>query len=134
MKQIANNPFPAEKKYSSVIELNDLRLKVNLGVGEEERSKAQDVMVNLKFFSENKPGACISDNINDTICYHKMSDLVKEFVREKEFKLLEYLCYEMYQSLRKYVGQETKIWIKIEKCNPPIENLLGSTSFTYSDL
>lgn len=121
------------KGYNSVISLNDLLIKVNLGVTEEERKKLQDIKISFKLFFNSLPKACESDDLNDTVCYHKISNIAHEHCKSNSVHLLEHLCYEIYKKVRKEIDGGAKIWIKVEKCNPPIEGLVGSTSFEYSD-
>ncbi|MCE3231965.1 MAG: FolB domain protein [Rickettsiaceae bacterium] len=121
------------KEFSSVISLNDLLLKVNLGVTEEERNVKQDIKISFKLFFKNPPKACESDSLEETICYHDISRIVDQHCHESKVKLLEYLCFQLHKEVRKIVSEDIKIWIKVEKCNPPIEGLIGTTSFEYSD-
>jgi dihydroneopterin aldolase len=119
--------------YSSVVSLNDLMMKVNIGVTEEERNTVQDIKISFKLFFKTPPLACETDDLNDTVCYHKISGIVEEHCKANKVKLLEYLCLQLHKRVREVVDSSIKIWIKIEKCNPPIEGLVGSTSFEYCD-
>jgi dihydroneopterin aldolase len=120
--------------FSSSISLNDLRLMVNLGVTAHERDVKQEINVSFKFFFKKQPGACETDDIDDTVCYHKISDAVKGYCEFGQFKLLEYMCNGLYNKIRADIARDIKIWIRIEKCNPPIYGLLGSTSFESTDI
>ncbi len=120
--------------FASVISLNDLKILINLGVSKKERSKEQEVNISFKFFFLDKPEGCVTDNIKDTICYHQISDIINNFCKEKEFNLLERLCISLFNTIRPEIHESVKIWIQIEKCNPPIKNLNGTTSFEYTDL
>lgn len=120
--------------FSSVISLNKLRISAKLGVTKEERNKPQDIDVSFRFHLQGIPKACETDNIEDTVCYHKISDLITEICSKKEFKLLEYLCYLVYKEVRKKVAQDIKIWVLVEKLTPEIEGLVGSSSFEFSDI
>ncbi len=119
--------------YNSVISLNDLLIKANLGVTKEERDQLQDIKISFKLLFEKLPKACQTDKLSDTICYHKISNIAYEHCQTNKVHTLEYLCYELYKKVRNEIENNAKIWIKVEKCNPPIEGLVGSTSFEYSD-
>lgn len=120
--------------FSSVITLSKLKLNIKLGVGAEERSVPQEVDISFKFFSRNAFKGCETDDIKDTVCYYEISEIVKEHCGGGEFRLLEYLCHGLYKKVREKISPEIKIWVLVEKCRPPIENLEGVTSFEYSDL
>ncbi len=120
--------------FSSVISLNDLRVYINLGVGEDERKNVQEVNISFQFLSKEQPRGCITDDINDTVCYHKISETIKNYCGNKEFKLLEFLCNGLYNEIKKITPPAMKIWVKVEKCKPPIDNLIGATSFEYTDI
>ncbi len=123
-----------KKAYNSIISLNHLMLKVNLGVTEEERKIPQDVKLDFKIYLKDAPKACESDDINDTICYHEVTKIVEKFCHNQEFKLLEYMCFNLHKKIKKIFNKNVRLWIRVEKCKPPIDNLLGTTSFEYSDL
>lgn len=119
--------------YNSVISLNDLLLKVNIGVTNEERDRPQDIKISFKLFYKDYPEGCLTDEINETDCYHKISEIASEYCKNNEVKLLEYICFGLHKKIRKVVAEDVKIWVKIEKCNPPIAGMLGGTSFEYAD-
>jgi dihydroneopterin aldolase len=122
------------KSYNSIVTLNDLLLKANIGVTEVERSCKQDLRLSFKLYFKDKPKACDTDKIEDTICYHEIANIALQYCSENDVKLLEYLCYGLYKKIKSKIGKKVNIWIKIEKCSPPIEGILGGTSFEYSDL
>jgi dihydroneopterin aldolase len=125
--------FYMKKFFNSVVSLDSLQMKVNLGVTEEERNVAQDVKISFKLYFETPPKACYSDELKDTICYHEIANIAREHCTGNHVKLLEYLCMQLHAKVRKVVAESIKIWIKVEKCNPPIKGLMGSTSFEYCD-
>jgi len=134
MTSAVNSITALNAGFSSTISLNDLRLSVNLGVSAVERDVKQEINVSFKFFFKHQPKACGTDDIKDTVCYHEISDAVKKYCQGGEFKLLEYMCSGLYNAIRASINPDIKIWIRIEKCNPPIDGLLGSTAFEYTDI
>lgn len=120
--------------YNSVISLDDLMLKVNLGVSDEEMEKPQDAKVSFKIYFKRPPLACETDNVKDTVCYFKLSNIITEYCSKNKFRLLENMCMQLYRAVRAEIeNTDTKIWIKAEKCHPPVANLAGTTAFEYSD-
>lgn len=121
------------QNYRSVITLNNLSAMVKLGLHNQERSEPQEILISLKFYFSDKPKGCLTDNIEDTICYYEASEIITNLIRNREFKLIEHIGHELYSVLRAEIDKTVKIWVKIDKLNPPIENLKGSASFEYSD-
>ena len=117
--------------YKSAISLDDMLLKVKLGLTDREKDIPQDIKISFKLFFPDAPKACESDNINDTICYYEIFKAIKEHCAQNSYRLLEYLCHQLYKEIRKMADSSIKIWIKIEKCNPPIEGFDGVTAFEY---
>jgi FolB domain-containing protein len=103
--------------FSSVISLSDLGLAVNLGVTDDERDVKQNINISFKFFFKAVPEGFKTDEINDTICYHQISEIVRKFCNNGKFKLLEYMCNGLYEEVRKSAPSDVKIWIRIEKCS-----------------
>ncbi len=63
--------------------------------------------------------ACQSDNLNDTINYEAIYNLIKESVENKKYSLLEKLAGEIAQKiLDKF--EVNQVTLRIRKMNPPI--------------
>lgn len=120
--------------HQSTLTLEKLYLEIHLGATEDERNIPQKVFIFLTLFFPEAPKACISDNLDDTICYHKLCTAIQTYCTEKHFNMIEHLGYQIYTVARELILSPIKIHIKVEKCNPPIEYLLGSAIFTYTDV
>lgn len=116
----------------SHLEINNLRIKVKIGNSKEERLKPQDVEISLKIYFNILPNACKTDLIDDTICYDKICREITLLSESREFKLIEYFTYQIYQLLKQHISNDISLYVK--KIMPPISNLLGGTSFAISDL
>lgn len=119
--------------YNYVVSLNDLLIKANIGVTAAEREIPQDIKISFKLLFNKMPKACETDDIADTVCYHEIAQIALSHCNNEKVKLLECLCFGLYKKIRNVVASDIKIWIKTEKCNPPIEGMLGGTCFEYSD-
>lgn len=69
----------------------ELFLFVRLGLGETERLAPQKVSLFLRITFKQPPGACSSDDINETLCYHTLRDEFRALVESKHYKLIEHL-------------------------------------------
>ena len=132
MAESANNQLVGSPK-RSVISLNRLSLILNLGVTDNERRVPQEVWIDYKIYFSGIPNACESDKVSDTICYHEIAEITKNYCKNKEFRLLESLCYQLYQQIRGHIDAKVGLWVRVKKCKPPIDDLLGTTSFELAD-
>ncbi|OGT37759.1 MAG: hypothetical protein A3F11_01085 [Gammaproteobacteria bacterium RIFCSPHIGHO2_12_FULL_37_14] len=109
----------------------NLELPIYLGWSENERLEQQKIVltVNIKFSTP--PHACVTDNLNDTICYSNMIDKIRNYLAQKKFNLIEHVCYEIYQFI-KFLLPESSLTISISK-QPKIPDFSGKVSFCYSD-
>ena len=123
----------APQSYSSVLRVNRIRLAVRLGCEKEERAQVQHVEVDLAFFFPALGEPSLADK-GDFICYDKISHALQAMCQNKEFRLIEYLCMQMYDVLRARVPQEVKIALRLTKCQIPVAFVLGGASFSYTDL
>ena len=112
--------------------LSDLRLSLSIGLTEEERSALQPIRFDVKITYVTPPQACQTDEIDDTICYHTMVNNIEAFCSKRVYKLLESLCYELFQHLKHTIKEDVKLWIRVEKCEPPVNNV-SHVSFEYGE-
>lgn len=73
------------------IHIRGLRCRCIVGIFPEERTKTQDVEINLTLFADLR-SACRSDCIEDTIDYKRVKDDVVALVERSSFMLIERLA------------------------------------------
>ena len=117
----------------SILKVRRLRLNVHLGCTQEEQKNLQPVDVNLTFKFEGLPTGSISDELEETFCYDKISTLLKNKVENKYYKLVERLTLELFAEVRNFATPNIKVWIEVIKIHPPVENLLGGVSFSFGE-
>lgn len=122
------------EKYKASVALNNLRIRAHIGVTDKEQNELQDIDVSFRIYFPGIPKACLSDDINDTICYHQMSEIIRKYCAENRVRLLEYLCYQLHTKIKESIEIPAAVWVKVDKCNPPIKNFSGNTSFEYGEL
>lgn len=98
--------------------ISNFHLKVKLGVTAKERSRKQTTLLNIRMLFSTLPHACATDRIEDTVCYHTLTEKIATFCAHKEYKLLEHLCYEVYLFCKKLLPRNCRLQLKIEKQNP----------------
>lgn len=119
---------------NTTLSFDKLSIKVHLGVSDNEHVNSQEIYLSLKLISTETPKACLSDNIEDAICYDRLSQTIKEFCIGKEFKLIECLTYQLYKVVKNFINDPNiRIWLKVDKYPTSMKDLLGAVSFTYHD-
>lgn len=122
------------KNFQSKIKLNQIKLDVNLGVTEEERKVKQTIIIDIIFYFDSMPNACLTDNIDETICYFTVFSLIEKYLENKEFKLIEFLCYEIHKLVIDNFVMAKYLKVAITKKYPPIKDKLNSASFEYDNI
>ena len=119
-------------KNYTCITLNSLEVPVKLGWTEEERSHEQLISIDVTIQFAEPPKACTTDLLNDTHCYDSLVTAIKTSINDREFRLLEYLGYALYQTIKPHFSPDTLIQIHITK-KPAILNLTKGVTFSYGD-
>lgn len=71
--------------------IRDLFLRCIIGINPEERTKRQDVLINITLYID-LSRACQSDRLEDTIDYKKVKNKVVEIVEQGAYVLIERLA------------------------------------------
>ena len=75
--------------------------------------------------------ACESDNVDDTINYAIVYDLVKAEMK-KPSKLLEHVAMRIYKSIKTFFPQIQNMEVQLKKNNPPIRGDVESAEVFIS--
>ncbi len=123
----------APVSYNNVLRVNRIRLGVRLGCEKEERAQIQHVEVDLAFYTPDLAEPSFADK-GDFICYDKISNALEAMCRGREFRLIEYLCVQLFDKVRGMTPNGVRIALKVTKCQIPVPFVLGGASFSYTDL
>lgn len=116
---------------SSNLTIKKFSLNINLGVSAAERKSAQPVTIDITITFPKLPAACTTDNINDTLCYHRLTDTIQEFCQNHEFKLIEHLGHQIYQLIKSNIPKNHQLQLTVTK-QPPLANV-GEATFFIGD-
>lgn len=116
----------------AVMIINDLEFLVRLGWSEKERQKKRRVLLNVTIHFKKAPRACLTDQLDDTLCYHQLSMLLQEKIGNRTFKLIEYLAQDVYSFIKKEVPKNTAVTVSVVKY-PKIKGLKGGVCFHYGE-
>ena len=81
-----------------VLSLLDLELTCHLGVPAEERAQPQKILCTAVFPVPNLKKATETDNLEHTVNYYDLSQLLKKTAKQKERKLIETLAVDLSQA------------------------------------
>jgi dihydroneopterin aldolase len=90
-------------------------LDVYIGVTVEERRKIQPLEVKFEFQNNQNIQSKINDNSLEYVCYKKIIDAVYARFNDTEIKLLEYLCYQIYQIIKSHVANGMLVNVSVKK-------------------
>jgi FolB domain-containing protein len=117
-----------------ITSLEDLQLNIHLGVSAEERKNQQLVKISFYLHQPVLPNVTIDDNANDYLCYNKVAQIIHDYCINKEFRTIEFLCYQIHQLIKKSVSTEVKVKVILEKCKPDMNFTVSAAKCEYSDL
>jgi dihydroneopterin aldolase len=120
------------QKINSSLCIHHLELYVHLGWQEAERAQAQGVALDIDIHFAAPPAACVSDRLDDTLCYSQLIQTIREYVANKQYQLLEHFGFDLYQLIKKHMPEGAELKIALTK-HPHIEGLTGGVSFCYQD-
>lgn len=116
------------------LSINDLRLWVHLGCGEEEKFNLQMVSITVDIYFKSIPAAAQSDDISDTVCYLQIVNAIKNYCYHKRFSLIEYLSQSVFDQVKIIleVVEENidSVSIEIHKVAPPVPDVHGGIKWT----
>jgi FolB domain-containing protein len=98
----------------AIIKVKNLRLRTIIGIFDWERDHKQDIIINLKLkFDDSK--ASLSDDINDTVDYKKLTKRIIAEVEQTSFNLIEKLA----AYIINIVMEDKKITAAVVKVDKP---------------
>ena len=110
------------------IELNAMKFYAYHGISLQETKVGNYFIVNISYACPSEK-ACLSDDLNDTISYADIYNVVKSEI-EHPSKLLEHLTERISKALKSAFPQLSYLKICISKINPPLSGEVQSASVT----
>jgi dihydroneopterin aldolase len=108
------------------IEVTGLSLYTHHGVSAAEREVGQRLVLDLRM-EVGECDATVTDLVEDTIDYARVSERVALVAQQRSYKTLERLCSVIADSLLSDFGAE-EVWVKATKPEPPIPLPVESVS------
>ena len=101
------------------ITITGLRLETRIGVTEQERSHPQSVVMSLHIDAD-LARARATDELADTVDYHRVITEIAELVRSSNVRLLEHLGEKIAEHISEMDGV-TGVTVEVAKEPPPVE-------------
>jgi 7,8-dihydroneopterin aldolase/epimerase/oxygenase len=119
-------------KIYSKLQLNHIELTLHLGWPSEERLQKQTILVDILLKFTEPPAACITDQLNDTYCYHSLIETIVKQTESREFRLIEHAAASIYQLVKAELPEVQHIRVVVHK-NLAAVGLSGKAAFEYGD-
>ncbi len=115
----------------TVIELKNMRFFAHHGVFSQETVVGNEFMVNLHIEADLSK-ACKTDNIEDTINYAAVYELVKSEM-QKPSRLMENAAYRILERIKASFPQIVHLEVRMAKMNPPVGGEIECSQIVISD-
>ena len=112
-----------------ILELERARLLARVGTTAAERAVPQEVDLDVKIRFANRPAACETDALDDTVCYVRLVESAKALCDGREFQLIEFMAQQMMDTFRKELPADAELEVCVTKVRPPVEAVRGGVRF-----
>lgn len=108
------------------IELHNMHFYAYHGVMPHEREVGNEFEVSIVLEAD-VSDACTSDDVNDTINYSGLFDLVNEEMQTSS-RLLEHVAGRIYRKLTHEYPQISSLEVQVSKLHPPVKGEMGKAT------
>jgi len=115
----------------TVIELKNMRFFAHHGIFSQETVVGNEFMVNLHIEADLSK-ACKTDNIDDTINYAAVYELVKSEML-KPSQLMENAAYRILERIKASFPQIVHLEVRMAKMNPPVGGEIECSQIVIGD-
>lgn len=99
--------------------IDNMTVRAHHGVLQQERVVGADFLVSLRAECEIASAAIDGDNIEGTVSYADMVDIIKEEMSVPS-KLLEHVVARIARRVLGHSERVSSVWVRVTKCNPPV--------------
>lgn len=112
-----------------IIELHGMEFYAYHGCYKEEQTIGNKFIVDISIECD-LTKAIVSDNLNDTVNYQKVYQIVEHEMTNGKYKLLEHLAGKIKGALYKEFHQIKNLKLKVAKINPPLGGKINNVSIS----
>lgn len=117
---------------SALIRVTNFRLALSIGWGEEERRVPQPVRFDLEIRLPAPPLATVTDRLEDTVDYHRLTETIRTVASGQPVRLIERLAGLVGAALAASLPPSARLRLTVTKEYPPIDNLEGGAGVEIS--
>lgn len=99
---------------SDFIFIERLELQASIGIHPEEKLEEQRLLVSVKAYPEH-PLKSPADDIEETLCYGRLADVIKNICSRRHYNILENLADILSEEIFSSMPGVLKVEIKLEK-------------------
>lgn len=115
---------------AALMEILELRTRVNLGIGARERAAPQDVDFDIALDFPAPPKACATDRIGDTVNYDRVCRTARATAEARHYRTVEALTECVLEAVCTVVQGRAGVRVTAHKLEPPVAGLRGGVRFT----
>jgi dihydroneopterin aldolase len=105
--------------HNDKIIVKGLHCSVRLGVKKEEQEVRRNCELDIVlYFDLSEAGK--TDELDRTVNYSKVMDMIQEITKTAQYKLLESFAYRLFKEIFEHTAA-WRIQLRVKKMNPPIE-------------
>ena len=116
----------------SRLNINELALFVHLGCSPKEKATLQEVRLSIEIEFPTTPLGEITDSLKDTLCYDEICKVLRDYIKNKQFNLIEKMARECLTVLHKKYPS-ISIRITLHKKTPPVEGLKAGVKYSCEE-
>jgi 7,8-dihydroneopterin aldolase/epimerase/oxygenase len=109
----------ANKMHKDKIIIKGLHCSVRLGVKKEEQEVKRNCELDFWVYFD-LTAAGLNDDLDLTVNYSRIIDIVQELSRTVQYKLLESFAFRLFEEIFRHTTAR-RVHIRVKKMNPPIE-------------
>ncbi len=129
---------PTDSQYKSPVrsclEIKSLILSIHIGRTAEERQKTQDIGFHITLGFTQVLTDERSDKLENSVCYSKICEWIRQLTSQKSFSLIEKLAFETLTTLKTKLPSGTRVRVCVQKIHPPVPGLEGGVFYTCGDI
>jgi len=99
--------------------IKGLQCSVRVGVKKEEQEVKRNCELDVAIYFD-LSDAALSDDLDQTVNYSKVIDIIQDLSKTVQYKLLESFAYRIFEEVFRSTNAR-KIHLRVKKMNPPIE-------------
>lgn len=110
----------------SEMKIKNYEVWVSLGCSAEERSLAQPVLFNVEIVFTAKVLAEHTDQLQDSLDYVELTDMIKSVAEKKSYNMVEHLGFSVMEALQQKVIRQypgSTLIVRAHKLRAPVKNL-----------